>query len=52
MKIEINSDDDLSLEKVLKLQNAIIFFEFIFNNKFNHYRHDVHLVKRSYKLAK
>ena len=49
MKTRIESDDDLALEKTLN--NTIIFIDSIFNNKYNHYQHDVYLIKYSYKLA-
>ena len=45
MKIGINLDYHLPLEKLLKTQNAMIFIETIFNYNYNYYYHDVHLAE-------
>ena len=45
IKIGINSDDDLPLEKALNIQNAIAFFRPIFNNTYKQYRHDMCLTR-------
>ena len=35
MKIRINSDDDLSLEKILNIQTGMVFIGLMFNNNYN-----------------
>ena len=50
MKIKINSNNDLALEKALSIQNEIIFVGPIFSINYNHYHRGVRLVKCSYKL--
>ena len=44
MKIRINSDDDLSLEKILNIQTGMVFIGLMFNNNYNRYHNDVRLV--------
>lgn len=48
-KIDINSDDNHSLQKTLKVQNVIILIRLIFSNYL--YHPDLCLVKCWYKLA-
>ena len=43
MKIQINSDDDLSLEKTLNIHNVVILFKSVFNENHNHYYYQVFL---------
>ena len=43
MKIRINSDDDLPLEKILNIQTGMVFIGLIFNNNYNLYHYDVPL---------
>ena len=45
MKIRINADDDLFKGNILSIKNAIIFVGLIFNHKYNHYHHDMHLTR-------
>ena len=50
-KIKIDSDDDLTLEKILNLHNVVILIKSVFNK--NHYfYYNIFLVKYSYQLAK
>ena len=51
MKIRINSDDNLPLQKTLSIQNVIIFLGSIFNDNHNYCHRKVHLVECSYKSA-
>ena len=51
MKIKINSDDDLALEKTLNLHNIVICIKFAFNINCNHYYFQVALEKCSNRLA-
>ena len=44
MKIGINSDGDLLLEKLLSKPNAIILIGPISNNDYNQYRHKMRLL--------
>ena len=37
MKIKINSDDDLSLEKTINMRNVVILITFVFNENHTHY---------------
>ena len=48
MKVGINSDDDLSLEKKLNIQNTIVFIGPIYKNNYNYYHHDVLFMKFSW----
>ena len=49
MKIKINSDDDLLLEKTLNLHNIVIFIKSIFSKNHNHYYYQIFLEKCSYR---
>ena len=48
MKIKINSDDDLSLEKSLNMENVVIFIRSAFNKNHNHY-YETFIGKSLYK---
>ena len=37
MKMKINSDDNLTLEGTLKIQNVVTLIELVFNKNYNHY---------------
>ena len=37
MKIKINPDDHLPLEKTLNIHNAVLHIESVFNKNHNHY---------------
>ena len=45
LKIKINSDDDLLLEKTLNMHNAVILIKSLFNKNHNHYYYKVFLRK-------
>ena len=47
MKIQINSDDDLPLEKTLNIHNVAILFKSLFNKIRNHYYYHKFLEKFS-----
>ena len=49
MKMKINSDDDLPLEKTLNVHNVLILIKSDFNKHSNHYYYQVFLEKYSYK---
>ena len=48
LKIETNSDN-LPLEKIISMNNLIIFIKSNFNENHNHYYYKVFLEKYSYK---
>ena len=37
MKMKINSDNNLTLEGTLKIQNVVTLTELVFNKNYNHY---------------
>ena len=41
MKIKINSDDDLPLEKALNMHNVVILIKSFFKKNHNHYYYQV-----------
>ena len=49
MKIKINSDDDLVLEKVLTMQNVATLIKSVFDEDYNHYYHETLLEKCLHK---
>ena len=49
MKIKINSDDDLVLEKVLTMQNVATLIKSVFNEDYNHYYYETLLEKCLHK---
>ena len=49
MKIKINSDDDLVLEKVLTMQNVATLIKFVFDEDYNHYYSETLLEKCLHK---
>ena len=48
MKIKIDSDDDLPLEKTLHMHIVIILSKSVFNEDYNHYYYQVFLEKCSH----
>ena len=49
MKIKINSDDDLVLEKVLIMQNVATLIKSVFDEDYNHYYYETLLEKCLHK---
>ena len=49
MKIKINSDDDLVLEKVLTMQNVATLIKSVFDEDYNHYYYETLLEKCLHK---
>lgn len=49
MKIKINSDDDLPLEKILNMCNSKILIKSVSNKNHNHYYYQTVLEKCPYK---
>ena len=49
MKIKINSDDDLVLEKVLTMQNVATLIKSVFDEDYNHYYYATLLEKCLHK---
>ena len=49
MKIKINSDDDLVLEKVLTMQNVATLIKSVFDEDYNHYYYETFLEKCLHK---
>ena len=41
MKMKINSDNNLTLEGTLKIQNVVTLTELVFNKNYNHYYYQV-----------
>ena len=51
IKIKINLNDNLLLEKILNMNNAVILFKSAFNEYYNHSDYQVYLEKCSCKMA-
>ena len=49
MKMKINSDDDLPLEKILNMYNSKILIKSVSNKNHNHYYYQTVLEKCPYK---
>ena len=49
IRIKIDSDDDLPLEKTINMHNALIIFRSLFNENHNHYYYKVFLEKCLHK---
>ena len=49
MKIKINSDDGLVLEKVLTMQNVATLIKSVFDEDYNHYYYETLLEKCLHK---
>ena len=41
MKIKINTDDDLPLEKILSMHKVVILIKSVFNKDYNHYHYQL-----------
>ena len=52
MQKQIDSDDDLPLEKTLTWHNFVILIKSVFNKNQNHYYYNIFLGKCLYQLAK
>ena len=52
MKIKINSNDRLPLEKALGMLNIVVLIKSIFSENYNQYYHQTFLEKYSNKLTK
>ena len=52
MKIVVDSDGSLSIEKTLTLHNVIILIKSVLNNDQNHYCFSIFLEECSYQLAR
>ena len=51
VKIKMDSDDDLLLEKTLNMHNVVRHAKFVFDKNYNFYYNQVFLEERQYKFT-
>ena len=49
IRIKINLDDDLALEKPLNIHNSVILIKSVFNKNYSHYFYQEVVEKKSYE---